>query len=188
MAERRTRGKPSSIETLPEDIKRLVDELLRTKNITQKEIVERINVKLSEAGITDEISKSALNRYSTKFETIGARIRETREVAEVWTAKLGDKPTGEVSTLLIEMLRSLAFETTMHMAEGDEPVSPGLIKELALGIQRLENAAMMTTKREKEIRLVFAEQAASAIETKAKAAGFSRTTIEDIKKEILGIA
>ena len=188
MAERRTRGKPSTIETLPGDVKQMLDELMRDKKITQKEIVRRVNEMLAEAGVDDEISKSALNRYSTRMETVGGRIRDAREIADVWTARLGDKPTGDVSNLLIEMLRSIAFETTMHMTEGDEPVSPGLIKELALGIQRLENAAMLTTKREKEIRQAFAEQVASTIEKKTSAAGMSRTTIDEIKREILGIA
>jgi hypothetical protein len=188
MAERRTRGKPSSIEMLPEDIKQLLDEMLRDKKVTQKAIVDAVNAKLAAAGIPDEITKSSLNRYSTNMETVGGRIRDAREIAEVWTAKLGDKPTGDVSNLLIEMLRSIAFETTMRMTEGDDPVSPGLIKELALGIQRLENAAMLTTKREKEIRQAFAQQAAAAIEKKTAGAGMSRTTIDEIKKEILGIA
>jgi len=143
---------------------------------------------LAAAGIQDEITKSSLNRYSTNMETVGGRIRDAREIAEVWTAKLGDKPTGDVSNLLIEMLRSIAFETTIRMTEGDDPVSPGLIKELALGIQRLENAAMLTTKREKEIRHAFAEQAASTVEKTAKAVGMSKAMAAEIRKEILGLA
>lgn len=188
MKERRTRGKASSIETLPEDIKRLLDEMLRDKKVTQSQIVEQINARLDQAGVDKEITKSSLNRYSTRMETVGARIREAREVADVWTARLGDKPTGEVSTLLIEMLRGIAFETTMHMTESDEPVSPALVKDLALGIQRLEQAAMLTTKREKEIRQAFAEQAAAAVEKTVAAVGMSRDTIDTIKREILGIA
>ena len=187
MAERQTRGRASSIETLPDDIKNCLDKMLRKKGTTQSDILEQVNSLLDEAGVEKPISKSALNRYSTRMETIGAKMRESQDVADMWVSRLGDKPTGEVGQLLIQMVRSLAFETTMTAMEGDEVVDPDMIKDLALGISRLEKASEMSLKREKEIRKAFAEEAATETEKVLSNQGMTPETIKDIKRNILGI-
>lgn len=188
MAKKRTRGRASTIQTLPEDIKARLDEMLRDSGTTQEDIREEVNLLLEEAGVEKRVSRSALNRYSTRMETIGAKIRESREVADAWIARLGSKPSGEVGQVLIEMIRAMAFETSMHAAEGEEPVSPKFIKELALGIQRLESAAEKATKREAEIRKAFAKEAAETAAKVAASSGMSKATIDQIKRDILGVA
>jgi hypothetical protein len=188
MNDRRTRGRASSIEQLPESVKRLLDKMLVKKECTQTEILDAINNELIAAGVPNVITKSSLNRYATRIETIGASMREKREIADVWASRLGDKPSGEVSQLLIEMLRSLAFDAALKATEDEEGASPALIKELALGIQRLERASEMSTKREQQLRKAFAEEAAATIEKKVASAGLSRETADSIKRDILGIA
>ncbi|MGK3350551.1 phage protein Gp27 family protein, partial [Escherichia coli] len=65
-----------------------------------------------------------LNRYASRMEKVGAKIRASREMAEVWAAKLGSAPTSDVGKLLMEFVKTLAFETSMSMAEDDKPVAP----------------------------------------------------------------
>lgn len=193
MAKRETRGRPSKIEQLPDQVKVFLDAALRDNQYSQSEILDEVNTQLDQLG-EDKISRSGLNRYATRMEQIGKRMRETNAVADAWVSRLGDKPTGQVGNLLIQMTRSMAFDIALAAQEqtnedGEaEPVSLGMLKELALTIQRLEKASMDSLKREKEIRKAFAEEAAKTAEQVAKAAGLTSDAIKTIKNEILGIA
>lgn len=193
MAKRETRGRPSKIEQLPDQVKAFLDSALRDNQYTQSEILDEVNTQLDQLG-EDKISRSGLNRYATRMEQIGKRMRETNAVADAWVSRLGDKPTGQVGNLLIQMTRSMAFDFALSAQEqenedGDqEPVSLGMLKDLALTVQRLEKASMDSLKREKEIRKAFAEEAATTAEQAAKAAGLTPDTVKTIKNEILGIA
>jgi hypothetical protein len=190
MSDKRTRGKPSKIDQLPDDIKSELIELLRDKSVTQTEVLERVNTLIREAGLPKEehISRSGLNRYATRMATVGSRIQEAREVSKQWVDQLGGKPTGEVSKVLIEMVRTLAFDQVLKMSESGEIVEPKFIKDLAVGVEKLEKAATESTKREKEIRKAMAEEAAERAAEVAKAAGLTADGAAQIKREILGIA
>ncbi|HBA56949.1 DUF3486 family protein [Alteromonas macleodii] len=190
MSDKRTRGKPSKIDQLPDDIKSELIELLRDKSVTQTEVLERVNTLIREAGLPEEehISRSGLNRYATRMATVGSRIQEAREVSKQWVDQLGGKPTGEVSKVLIEMVRTLAFDQVLKMSESGEIVEPKFIKDLAVGVEKLEKAATESTKREKEIRKAMAEEAAERAAEVAKAAGLTADGAAQIKREILGIA
>lgn len=189
--DRITRGRTSKVKQLPEEIRAQLHAMLRNGGITQKDILADINKLIDEAGLPDELklTRSGLNRYATDIESIGKEMREIREVTDAWVARVGDKPTGEVSKLLVEMLRTQSFRLMLKFQADPEAImDPETLGDLALAIQRMERAAMLTHEREKEIRLAFAEQVASTIEKKTVGAGMSRATIDEIKKEILGIA
>lgn len=189
MTDKRTRGRRSKIDLLPEDIKAELNTMLRDGRLQQQEILDLVNAQIKEAGLEDKakLSRSGLNRYASRMEEVGAKIRQAREVAEVWTAKLGDQPTSEVGKLLQEVVRTMAFETGMAMSESGDPVEPKALSQLALAIQRVEQAAMASHKREKEIRTAFAEEAANAMEEVAKSQGLTREGVKAIKQQILGI-
>ena len=189
-SERKTRGKPSKVHQLPENIKTKLDELLRDGKLTQSDILEQVNALIKQAGLadTEKLSKSGINRYSTNMQTVGARIAEARAVSEQWVAKLGNKPSGDVSNILIEMVRTLAFESVLKASDGEEPVDPKYIKDLAIGIEKLEKAATESTKRDQEIRKAFAEEAAATAEEIAVQAGLTNEGANTIKKQILGLA
>lgn len=186
---KRTRGRRSKIDLLPEEIKRELNAMLRDGRLQQQEILDLVNAEIEEAGLakTAKLSRSGLNRYASRMEEVGAKIRQAREVAEVWTAKLGDQPTSEVGKLLQEVVRTMAFETGMSMSESGDPVEPKALSQLALAIQRVEQAAMASHKREKEIRTAFAEEAAHVMEEVGKSQGLTRDGVKAIKAQILGI-
>ena len=183
-----TRGKRSKIDLLPDDVKKLLDGLLRNAKHSQKEIVEAVHAYIDEQGYPDDIkpSKSGVNRYSSKMEMVGKNLREMREISQVWVAELGDKPTGEVTKLVLEMGRSQLFKAMMNADEA-ENVDVGMIKDVMLACQRLEQTAMLSHKREKEIRKLFAEEAAAATDKVAKSAGLTAEAVNLLKAEILGI-
>ncbi|WP_417345721.1 DUF3486 family protein [Ferrimonas sp.] len=182
-----TRGRRSKVDLLPDDIRKRLDAGLRDGSITQAELLDEVNALIQTAGLPEEaqLSRAGINRYATKVEAIGKELREVREVTQVWVAELGDKPTGEVTKLILEMARTQLFKALLNGNEEEADV--GLIKDAMLAVQRLEAAAMSSHKREKEIRKAFAEEASEAAEKVARQAGLTKDAVASIKKEILGI-
>jgi len=188
-------SRKSKVLLLPQEIRDQLHALLRSGTMHQKDILEAVNQMIDEAGLPEDakLSRTGFNRFAKKFEQVGERIRQSREVAEVWTAKLGQAPTSDVGKLLQEFVRTMAFETSMKMMdaadqEDAEPISPKALGQLALVVQRIEAAAMSSIKVEKEIRSAFAAEAATKVEQIVKQAGISAETAIDIKNQILGIA
>lgn len=184
---RQTRGRRSKVHTLPSEIKKKLDKMLRDGTLSQKVILAEIN-EMCAAARVEGLSRSGLNRYSTHLETVGSKLREAQEISKVWVDEFGADSSNEVSQMVIQTLRTLALDTTFKQADSKEPIPPKHLKELAIAIEKLERAADITQKREIQLRKRVAEEAADAAETAAKAAGMTKAGAEAIKREILGIA
>lgn len=156
-------ARKSSIDKLPQPIREALHALLRDPAVSQLEATQRVNELLDAEGSDVEVSKSAVNRYSQRMDKIGDKMRQSREVAEMWIGKLGNQPQGQVGKLLNEFTRTMAFETALHMSEGADPVPPKLLKELSLSIKHLEEAASVNEKREQQIRKQVLEEAANDV-------------------------
>lgn len=186
----KTRGRASKVDLLPKSIQDQLHALLRSKQHTQLDILDAINDLIDNEGLDDDLklSKSGLNRYATRMETVGTRIREARAVSEQWINQLGTNPEGDVSKILIEMVRTITFDSVMKMADSEDVIDAKTIKDLATGIEKLEKAASENQKRELEIRKQMAIEAASSVDTVAKSRGLSADVVAEIKNKILGIA
>lgn len=185
-------GRAPTIALLPPDIKERLQDLLRDPRISQSEVAARINALLEEAGEDVRVSKSGVNRYKLRMEEAGQRLRESREVAEMWIGKLGAAPQGQVGHLVNEILRTLAFDVSLIMQRGeiDETTAPmvaGMLKDMALAMQRLERAASENVRREDEIRRQERERAADLATGAARKAGLSEDAITEIRT-VLGIS
>jgi len=140
----------NSIKTLPPALLEQLQGWLRDPAITQLEATERLNAVLAELGEKPR-SKSAVNRYALKMSEVGAKIQQSREIADMWIARFGNQPQGKVGALLNELVRNLAFETALQLSEDEEPAHPGLLKDLAQAIEKLERASTINDKRQREI-------------------------------------
>ncbi len=180
------RNRKSRIKLLPLDIRERLDSLIRDGRMTQAAILEQVNA-LCVAHGEEPVSQSGLSRYASQMDEMGRRIRELREVSAVWVSKLGDAPTSNTGKLLLEAVRTLAADVVMEMGRSGT-VDPKALNQLALVMQRVEQAELASHKREAEIRRTFAEEAAAAAEQALAGRGMSAGTIAEIKKEILGIA
>ncbi|WP_235207460.1 DUF3486 family protein [Halomonas salina] len=187
----------STIERLPDDVREQLQALLRDPRVTQLETTERINQILEAEGHDERLSKSAVNRYAVRMNEVGEKLRQSREVAEMWIAKLGAQPQGQMGHLVNEMLRSMAFDLALKLQEGElteqsMPAVIEMVKELSLSVTRLEKASSENVKREELIRKQererAAEEAAEAAESSLANQGMSRDAIDAIKRDILGIA
>ncbi|KOO57259.1 Mu-like prophage FluMu protein gp27 [Rheinheimera sp. KL1] len=193
MTDKVTRGRRSKVDLLPEAIRQELDSKLRDGRLTQQDVLDYINDLIDQSQLPPEdkeelkLSRSGLNRYASHLETIGKDLREIREVSNALVAQLGDKPTGDVSRMILEIGRTQLFKAMMTNSSKEE-MDIGMIKDAMLAAQRLEAAAMHSHKREKEIRQLFAAEVAAATEKVAKSAGLTADGVALLKREILGIA
>lgn len=186
-----TRGKMGRIQQLPRAIRAEFEKLYRD-NVPQAEIVRRLATPLKEIG-EKPLSAATVNRYATKMERIGIRIRQTREVADAWTAKFGESESN-LSQHIIETLRVLVFEHTMQIAEAQDaaggdgadtpPLSTDVMASLALTVQRLERAAKEGNQRERLMR----QELAGVVDAEAKRHGLTKDTAGAIRAALLGDA
>ncbi|MFL0917666.1 DUF3486 family protein [Vibrio parahaemolyticus] len=185
-------NRKSKVELLPEEIRNTLNVFIRSGNMTQKDILEAVNQMIDEAGLGDDakLSRTGFNRYAKRMEEMGQRLRQSREIAEVWVSKLGDAPTSDVGKLLQEFVRTMAFDTSMKMMEASEGedgevISPKALGQLALVVQRIETAAMSSMKREKEIRAAYAAEAADAVSDELRGVDGMSEQLEDRIRGIL---
>lgn len=186
--------RPSSIDRLPDDIRSQLQALLRDPRVTQLDATDKINAILAAEGHEERVSKSAVNRYAVRMNEVGEKLRQSREVAEMWIAKLGAQPQGQLGHLVNEMLRSMAFDLALKLQEGElteqsMPAVIEMVKELSLSVTRLERASSENVKREELIRKQererAAEEAAASAETVARAQGLSSDGVAALRAAIL---
>lgn len=165
MTDKTHRGHMSRIDGLGDEFKALVNRGLRS-GMSQRAILRKVNAALEDAG-EKPISQSGLNRYALKMEAVGRRMRESREMAEMWTAKLGEEPTANLTSLIVDMLQSATFDLLLRIDGnddgGDSGVTADTVNKLALGVQRLARAHSVSARREQEIRLAALKEASEKL-------------------------
>lgn len=184
--------RPSSIDQLPEDIRDQLNAWLRDGRLTQRQITAMTNAALADAGEDQRVTKSSINRYAQRMEDVGAKLRESREVAKMWIDRLGAQPQGEIGHLINETARTLAFDVTSILAEGEMtaealPGTLAMLKDLALTMQRLEKASSENVKREAEIRRQEREKIADEVGEEAIARGFDEKEAAFWRGKVLGV-
>ncbi|HDR1846279.1 DUF3486 family protein [Pasteurella canis] len=188
MTEKTTRGRASKVDLLPPNIKTQLAMMLRDKQFSQAEILEEINDLIRDCGLPESslLSKTGLNRYASRMEKMGAKIRNSREIAQIWAKQFGEAPQSDIGKMLMEIVKNIAFETSLGMSE-DGTADPKSIALLSAAVQRLEQAESLSYKREQAIRKEVALQAAETAEKVVVQAGLSAETVQKIKAQILGI-
>ncbi|ECB4070170.1 DUF3486 family protein [Salmonella enterica subsp. enterica serovar Nottingham] len=189
-----TRGRVKKADLLPDSIRKPLLEMLREKRFTQVQVREEINRLIEEAGLPDEmkLSRGAVWRLASENEEVARDLRDLREQTKAMVAELGDKPTGDTTTLILEMTRSLLFRklrAARRDLEDDGEIDIGLLKNIMLAVQRLESAAERSMKREKEIESAFAEKMANTITEELRGSdGMSEELEASIRRILLGKA
>ncbi|EJA79379.1 putative terminase small subunit [Salmonella enterica subsp. enterica serovar Newport str. CVM 37978] len=189
-----TRGRVKKADLLPDSIRKPLLEMLREKRLTQVQVREEINRLIEDAGLPDEmkLSRGAVWRLASENEEVARDLRDLREQTKAMVAELGDKPTGDTTTLILEMTRSLLFRklrAARRDLEDDGEIDIGLLKNIMLAVQRLESAAERSMKREKEIESAFAEKMANTITEELRGSdGMSEELEASIRRILLGKA
>lgn len=155
------RGRPSSIDQMPEDLRVQVNAGLRSRRMTQQEILADINARLAHRG-EKPISKSALGRYAMQVEEKGAMMREAREAADALVGGLGEQKGTDLGRAVTEMVKTLTFDLVVK----DGSLDVDTINKVALISQRIERASKISLEREEKVRKQAQEEALAAVEEK----------------------
>lgn len=172
---RKGRGRPSSIDQLPEDLRVEINAALRDRRLTQKKILDAINPVLETRG-EHPISKSALGRYAMAVEEKGAMMREAREAADALVGGLGEHKGTDLGRAVTELVKTLSFNLVLNEGEVDVDT----LNKVALISQRIEHASKISMEREAEIKQRARDEAARELKKAGKAKGMSAERINEI--------
>lgn len=176
----------SSIDGLPDDVRRWLERALAENNFSGYVALEDM---LRERGYS--ISKSAIHRYGQKIERRFAAIKASTEAARFLTEGAADDQDAR-SEAVIALVQTEMFESIINLQEAtDEDIDPaeriGLLSSAAKNIAALARASVNQKKFRLEVQ-ARAEAAAANVEKIAKKGGLSAESVEQLRREILGIA
>lgn len=160
---------------MPAEIKEWLDRALAENNFSDYELLAE---ELKARGYA--ISKSALHRYGQAFETRLSALKMASEQARAVVAAAPDEE-GAVNEALMRLVQEHLFK--LLMAEEGKFDLP----KVARAVAELGRATVTQKKWQAEVR-ARAEAAAAAVEKIAKKGGLSAESVDQLRREILGIA
>lgn len=174
------------MKTLPPAVQAAVIKAMET-GATIDAIVDQL------AAMGHERSRSAVGRYSKEYAEMAAQQRDMRAAAEAFAGEFGGSDNAE-GKLLVQMLTSIGARMIMTAAT-DKDAQPDALEfsRLAKATKDLIGAAKTDSERDAKIREEAAkdarEKAAEVVERVARTGerGFSRDTVDAIKREILRV-
>lgn len=172
-------GKKSTVETLPRAVKEWLDRTLVESNFSGYQVLAE---ELKGRGY--EISKSAIHRYGQDFEK---RLQTLKLATEQAKAIVDSSPDdeGAVSEALMRLVQEKLFQVMLDFqVDPDKPLN---IASAAKAVAELSRATVNQKKWQAEVR-ARAEAAAANVERIAKKGGLSAESVEQLRREILGIA
>lgn len=178
---KRKPSRPSSITQLDPKIKEAVDTAVREGRTSIDQLVELIN------SLGGEASRSAVGRYVKTANERMEEYRQAQQMASVWMDKIGAEPKGDVSRMLLEMLRMLAFKSLSET----ESASPEDLMFLSNAIKGFAQTDKLVIDKEFAIRKLIAakaEKAAEAITKQARKMGASEEMIQTWRDRVMGVA
>jgi hypothetical protein len=184
-------ARKSTVDRLGPEVRDAIGRLL-DQGCTLDEILAHLE------GMSVEVSRSALGRYTQRLATAGEKLRRSRTVAEALVRKLGDQPESKTARLNIELLHGVILD--LFMAEEDEADEDGraALKGNPMGAMMLAKALEHLTKAsrhdvefieraEKRAAERAKKQAAADAEAAGQEDGLSAAAIDRIKRRILGL-
>lgn len=174
----------SKITQLPEDVRSQLDRELVKRGFSGYDALETW---LDGLGIS--IGKSSIHRYGKNLERKLSAIKASTEAAKLIAAEAPDD-ADQRSGAVMSMLQTEIFEMLVGLQEldDDDPIKRAkVLSSLAKNISALSRASVHQKKHEIEIR-GKAQSAADKVARLAKRGGMSARTVDEIKREILGIA
>lgn len=178
-------ARQSKIDTLPAEVKDWLDSALSEGNFSGYQL---LSGELKTRGY--DISHAAVHRYGQKIEKRMAAIRAATEAAQMLAKNTPDQ-SDELSASVIRMAQSELFEVMVDLQEADAESDPAkrvkLLSRAAVAISNLARAKVTHRKWQDEARDRI-EKAAASAEKIAKKGGLSAQSVEQLRREILGIA
>jgi len=167
----------SKVAGLPANVKEWLDQSLLESNFSG---YEALSAELESRGYS--IGKSALHRYGSEFEVRLAALRMSSEQAQA-VVRAAPDDEGAVNEALMRLIQERLFKVLMDEAS-DKPID---LSKMAKAIAELGRASVVQKKWQAEVR-EKAMAAAARVEKIAKKGGLNQETVDQIRREILGMA
>lgn len=184
----RSRGRLSSIDLLPieaeDDVAWAFGEL-RKRKLTQDEILEQLNLKLSLRGLSP-ISRSAFNRAAVRTARMAHRLGEVREIAAALADKFEDGGNEHLTLLAAETIKTAVFECLENAGRMKaDGLTAEMLANFALAVKSAEQAKKVSADMAVVINKNLKKQAETAID---RVKGLSPEMKDAFKRELFGIA
>lgn len=189
-----TVSKRSSINRLPDQVKRHIEHRIAEGRMTLDELIQDLQSTFPEHK-AELPSRSAVHRYGQKLESRLAAIRASTEAAKIIREHAGDREDAR-SEALTAMIQSELFESILNLQEAtDEEMPPekrvGLLANAAKNIATLTRSSVALKKYQEEAAAaakaeLLAEQDANLQEA-AKAQGMNADQVQFWREKVLGI-
>ena len=186
-----TRHRPSTIDKLDPEIKRLISDL----RLEHGWSIDQIKQKLDELAQGSDgsrefprVSRSALARHTKSLEEIGRDLRYTRETARALTEAVPAGEDGKVAQLGIELLESSIIRL-LTATEGGELVTldPKEAMQLSITLKNVVASKGDLNKIRADAKAEQKKESAEVAKTAARAAGVSKETVDQIYHAVLGV-
>ena len=177
----------SSIDGLPEDVRRWLERALAESNFSGYQALEEV---LREKGY--QISKSAIHRYGQKIERRFAAIKASTEAARMLTEGAADDQDAR-SEAVIALVQTELFESILNLQEAEnEELDPaeriGLLSSAAKNIATLARASVNQKKFRLELQAkVQAKMAELESEARTGQSGLDLATVQRIAQDVYGL-
>lgn len=150
--------------------------------------LEEITAHLTSLGA--DVSRSGLGRYKQQVDKVVARMRESRQMAEVLMDRMGaDAATGKGGAALIQMLTTLTTDYMVRRIDNpDTEMEVDDLRALSRAIKERAQAARATQDYDVKLREQIKLETVQVVESSAREAGLSAATINAIKSKILGVS
>jgi hypothetical protein len=179
---KRLHSRPSSIDKLDPEIKRLISDL----RIEYGWTIDQIREKLEELG--KPISRSALARHTKSIEEIGRDLRHSREMAKVLIESVDPGDEAKVASLNIELAHAALLRLQTVTVDGELTTLDA--KEamfLSSAIKNLVGAGGQLDEIRRKAKAEQKRESAETARTAATSAGLSKATVDQIYRAVLGV-
>jgi len=170
----------SKVASLPKAVKTWLDKALAENGFSE---YETLAAELSAQGFS--ISRSSLQRYGQDFESKLSALKMASEQARAVVAAAPDEE-GAVNEALMRLVQEHLFKVLMAGADPEGKNKFDLPK-VAKAVAELGKASVVQKKWQAEWR-EKTEAAAARVEKIAKKGGLTAETVDEIRREILGMA
>lgn len=179
------RHRPSSVDKLDPEIRKLIGELRIDRGWTIDDIRERL------LAMGQSVSRSALGRHIRTIADVGAEMRETQVYATALAREHGGANQSQLLDLNAQFLQANMFKLMLAEKDGEGvQLSPKEAKEFS---EALRNLALMRKteletieKAEKRAALKATKEAAEKATRAARSKGLSKDTVDAIRFAVLG--
>lgn len=176
----------STIDVLPEEIKKAIAHLRQTKTID--EILEHL------WQMDVKVSRSALGRHVHKLDMVAAKMQQSRDIATALVNRFGEQPENQLHRLNIELMQSVVMDVLTNAVPDPETgeikpivLDPESVMFLSRSLKDLASAQKTDADRIVKLKQEALKQAATAVEKVGKAKGLTADTVKEIRAAVLGI-